>query len=309
MYYCATSADYPSSHCIGASVSDSGIGGPYIPRNESIACPGEWGGAIDPAVFVDGDGAIYMLYKIDGNSHGQGGECFNNIAPHTSTPLLLQRMATDGVTPVGEPVWILDRETDEGDGPLVEAPSLVRVKVSGGGEVYVLFYSTGCTRNIDYDIRVATAPNITGPYTRRGVLLKTDDFGKLYAPGSVTVRTSGAYRASLGLAGHRSSLLDVVNEMTGVTGVGDAASLSVGDGNATIADSSDGTGVALWQIMFHARVVTKSGGIRALFTAGLEFVAEEMENLSETVVKGASRERAKIVRLVEGTISMGGGEG
>jgi len=289
MYYCATSADYPSAHCIGASVSDNGIGGPYLPRNESIACPGEWGGAIDPAVFVDDDREIYLLYKVDGNSHGQGGECYNNNAPYTSTPLLLQRMAEDGVTPVGEAAWLLDRETDEGDGPLIEAPSLVKVKVNDEN-VYVLFYSTGCTRNVDYDIRVVTAPSITGPYTRRGVLLKTDDFGALYAPGSVTVRTSGAYQAGLAGAGD-----SAVNEMTGVTGIGNAASL--GSDNVT-AGASNGTGAALWQIMFHARVVTRSGGIRALFTAGLEFVAEEMENLSATVVKGASKERTKIVRLV-----------
>lgn len=275
MYYCATSAVYPDSHCIGASISSVGIAGPYVPQNESIACEGAWGGAIDPAAFIDVDTvsnatAIYLLYKIDGNSHGQGGECYNTIAPQTSTPLLLQRMADDGVTPIGSPTYLLDRETDEGDGPLVEAPSLV--KVDG---VYVLFYSTGCTRNADYDVRVATATNVTGPYTRRGVLLKSGDYGQLYAPGSVTVRTSVTYQAS------SSSAADA-DEMTGTVGLG--------------AD-----GVALWEIMFHARVVTKSGGIRAVFTAGLEFVEEEMQSLSETVKAGSSKQRTSIVRVVQGS--------
>jgi len=301
MYYCATSAVYPSAHCIGAAVSTNGIAGPYIPRNESIACPGEWGGAIDPAVFVDTaldpttnirTNTIYLLYKVDGNSHGHGGECYNTAAPYTSTPLLLQRMSADGLTPLGAAVYLLDRSTDEGDGPLIEAPSLVKV-----GGVYVLFYSTGCTRNADYDVRVATAASVEGPYVRRGVLLRTGDWGGLFAPGSVTVRTSEAYRAGTGLGAGARSTGDVASEMTGVTGVGGSGN---GSGNETF---------PLWHIMFHARVVTRSGGIRALFTAGLEFVEEEMADLSlsRTVRKGASRERTGIVRLIDGGGGSGGG--
>lgn len=279
MYYSATSLQYPSAHCIGAAESTSGIAGPYIDQNPPLACQGTWGGAIDPSIFIDTlttlntttntnetSTTLYLTYKIDGNSHGLGGECFNTIPPLTSTPILLQRLSPSGLEAVGEPIYLLDRDTDEGDGPLVEAPSLVKV-----GGMYVLFYSSGCTRNADYDVRIATAERVEGPWVRRGVVLKTGDFGALYAPGSVTVRTSNTYQTMQDGEG---------DEMTGVTGVGE-------------------NGEPLWYIMFHARVVTKSGGIRAVFTAGLEFVEAAMQGLSgKSVVKGGSRERTGLVRLI-----------
>ena len=95
---------------------------------------------------------------------------------------MLQRMQTDGTTPVGQAITILDRTKD--DGPLVEAPSLVR---SDEG-IYFLFFSSGCTRTPSYDLKYAWAHNVTGPYTRaRSPLLKTGTWD-LLAPGSVGIR-------------------------------------------------------------------------------------------------------------------------
>ncbi|KAK5164698.1 hypothetical protein LTR04_001730, partial [Oleoguttula sp. CCFEE 6159] len=132
--------------------------------------------------FVDSDGAIYVAYKVDGKNHGNGGICGNSVAPITPTPILLQRMEGDGVTPRGPAVQILDRISE--DGPLVEAPQLVR---SAEG-VYFLFFSSGCTRAPSYDMKYATAMKITGPFTRaESELLQTGDWD-LQAPGSVGVR-------------------------------------------------------------------------------------------------------------------------
>jgi beta-xylosidase len=182
LYYSATAASDADSavHCVGAAVSDEPTG-PFEPEPSPIACPTEDGGAIDPGVITDSDGSIHLAYKIDGNLRGLGGECGNMIFPQKATPILLQKMEDDGVTPSGAPVTILDRTPD--DGPLVEAPVLAR---SDEG-VYFLFYSSGCTFDPSYNVKYATSNSITGPYTRASEpLLQTGSWG-LLAPGSPTV--------------------------------------------------------------------------------------------------------------------------
>lgn len=180
----ATNVSHPS-HCVGAAISNtSSPAGPFTAVNSSIACPIKEGGAIDPAAFVDVDQKIYLAYKVDGNNVGNGGVCGNTAPPLVPTPIRLQKMMDDGVTPDGDYTTILDR-TDE-DGPLVEAPSLVR---SHEG-IYFLFFSSGCTRTPSYNIKYAWAKNVTGPYTRAPFpLLETGDWG-LLAPGSATVAST-----------------------------------------------------------------------------------------------------------------------
>ncbi|KAJ9669450.1 hypothetical protein H2201_000317 [Coniosporium apollinis] len=190
-YSAACSGAAKRTHCIGAAVAEE-VTGPYAPLNTTITCPISAGGAIDPAPVVDGDGTVWLAYKIDGNNVGNGGECGNSIKPLASTPILLQRMTPDGVTPVDEPIRLLDRERS--DGPLVEAPALVQ---SDEGW-WFLFFSSGCTRNPSYDLKYAYSRNLTGPYTRAPRrLLKTGDWGFL-APGSVSVARSEGSAAELG---------------------------------------------------------------------------------------------------------------
>ncbi|KAJ7842253.1 glycosyl hydrolase [Mycena olivaceomarginata] len=187
LYYSATAAANTAAHCVGAATSKT-IRGPYTPLQATIACPISQGGAIDPAGHHHPDGSIYVVYKIDGNSLGHGGSCNNGVAPIVSTPIMLQKMAADGVTPVGSPVQILDR--DAGDGPLVEAPSLINVN-----GVFFLFFSSGCYADTSYDLSYATATSVTGPYTKAraptGPLLVTGKYG-LRAPGSATFAKDGS---------------------------------------------------------------------------------------------------------------------
>lgn len=150
MYFSASSSKDSSKHCVGAAVSSS-ITGPYTPEDSPIACPLDKGGAIDPDGYDD-DGDLYVLYKVDGNSLNQGG----TINP---TPIMLQALKDDGVTPDGDPVQLLDR--DEGDGVLIEAPSL---KKSNG--TYFLTFSSNMYDTTDYDVSYATASAIKGPYTK-----------------------------------------------------------------------------------------------------------------------------------------------
>lgn len=115
---------------------------------------------------------------------------------------MLQRMKKDGVNADGEPITIMTN-TDE-DGPLVEAPMLVRSPESD--PMYFLFFSSGCTRARDYDVKYATSKTITGPYVRaKKPLLQTGDFG-LTAPGSVGVHSDN--KGGLNMAFHARVLVD-----------------------------------------------------------------------------------------------------
>lgn len=175
---------HPVPHCIGAATASSPLG-PFDPLPTPIACPIDKGGAIDAAAFIDDDSTPYVLYKVDGNNVGNGGECGNTNQPLVNTPIMLQKLQADALTPDGSPVPILDRTA--ADGPLVEAPELVR---SSEG-VFFLFFSSGCTRNPSYDLKYATADDIAGPYTRAGEsLLQTGDWD-LHAPGSAGVFPDG----------------------------------------------------------------------------------------------------------------------
>jgi hypothetical protein len=176
---------HPAPHCIGAATASS-IMGPYKPLPSPLACPISAGGAIDAAAFTDHDNTPYLLYKVDGNNIGHGGECGNMAKPRQPTPIMLQRLKADGLSVEGSPLQILDRT--QSDGPLVEAPDLVR---SPEG-IYFLFFSSGCTRAPSYDLKYATARNISGPYTRADrPLLQTGDWSLLHAPGSASLLADG----------------------------------------------------------------------------------------------------------------------
>jgi beta-xylosidase len=217
------------------------------------------GGAIDAQPFRDHDGTFYLLYKIDGNNIGSGGECGNSVPPLQNTPIMLQRLKSDAMTLDGPPVQVLDREAE--DGPLVEAPMLVQPFATGSpasttshptpttpssrnpksktdlapepGQTdsagpYILFYSSGCTQTSSYTIRYAVAPNLTGPYIRAPQPLLQTGISQGHhfeSPGSVGVAR---------------------DERTGQ-----------------------------WRMAFHARSQPRNhewGRVRAMYTAEVEFV-------------------------------------
>lgn len=183
MYYSALSSTDPSKHCFGAATSTS-ITGPYKPEDNYIACPLDQGGAIDPDGFIDDDGTMYVVYKVDGsNLDGDG-----TIHP---TPIMLQALEPDGITPTGDPIKLLDR--DASDGILIEAPSLVRSVVSG---TYFLSYSSHYYASLHYDVGYATGPAVKGPFTKaQAPLLVTGDnttnAGPLGGPGGADFSVDG----------------------------------------------------------------------------------------------------------------------
>ncbi|KAJ5462304.1 hypothetical protein N7530_010509 [Penicillium desertorum] len=181
MYYSGEAKSYLRHHCVGTAIADHPAG-PYVPSNTPLSCRLDRGGSIDPAGFKDKDGSRYVVFKVDGNSIGNGGDCNNGVEPLVSTPILLQKVGADGVTPIGDAVQILDRNTADGDGPLVEAPNLIL-----HGDTYFLFYSTHCFTDPLYDVRYATAKSITGPYTKTNVPLINAGNTGLISPGGGNV--------------------------------------------------------------------------------------------------------------------------
>lgn len=181
MYFSATtnSAGNGAFHCVGTATSNSPLG-PYTPNATPFVCPTDQGGAIDASGFLEQDGTRYVVYKIDGNSLGHGGSCNNGVAPLVSTPIMIQQVASDGVTAIGSAQQILDREDE--DGPLVEAPSLIR----DGSGTYVLFYSSGCYLGDTYDVKYATSSSPTSGFVRaaNNPLLATGSYN-LIGPGGL----------------------------------------------------------------------------------------------------------------------------
>ena len=141
---------------MGAAISESNSPiGPYRPQNTTLACPKKKGGAIDPSPFRDVDGKLYVTYKIDGNSIGHGGVCNNSKKPLVRVQLMLQELKEDGITPVGDPIQILESNKRD-DGPLVESPNLVRTPDG----VYYLFFSSHCFVSPKYDVKYAFSSSV-----------------------------------------------------------------------------------------------------------------------------------------------------
>lgn len=180
LYYSAISNADTSKHCIGYATATN-VTGPYTPSDTALVCPLDQGGAIDPEGYKDADGTRYLIYKVDGNSLNRP-----DTALH-STPILLQQVAADGVTLIGEPTQLLDRT--DADGPLVEAPAMARYTSNDTSKppVYVLFYSSNVFTTPAYDVSYATSSSVKGPFARSNApLLKTGDAaGKLVGPGGL----------------------------------------------------------------------------------------------------------------------------
>jgi hypothetical protein len=92
---------------------------------DPLVCQTELGGSINPHVFIDTDGATYLLWKADGNAIGQ------------RSTLYAQRLVPNGLSLAGQPVPLL-RSDAAWEQPLIENPALVAADGS-----YLLLYSGG----------------------------------------------------------------------------------------------------------------------------------------------------------------------
>jgi len=201
MYFSATTntAGDGRFHCVGAAKADN-VKGPYDSVSDSpLACPTDEGGAIDASAFRDANGTRYVLYKIDGNAIGFGGECNNAVEPQRDTWIVLQQVAADGHTLVGPAHRILNR--DDIDGPLIEGPALVRYP----GPKYVLHFSSQCYTSEHYSSSYAVSDTIDGGYQKaKFPLLVTGTPAGVWGPGHADVDWDGQHMAFHGYASKES---------------------------------------------------------------------------------------------------------
>ncbi len=124
LYYTArhTASD---RQCIGRAVSSKGPRGPFVDTSSApLVCQLNYYGSIDPDVFRDTDGSLYLHWKSDDNAVAGG------------VPKLFgARLSSDGLRLRTDPTLLM-RYDQEWENPLVEAPQMVRA-----GSGYHLFYS------------------------------------------------------------------------------------------------------------------------------------------------------------------------
>jgi beta-xylosidase len=136
----------PQTMCIGDAVSTVAQG-PYLAGGTPLVCQQSLGGSIDPRVFMDANGAPYMIWKSDQNA----------VSDSNDTQIYSQPLSADGMQLVG-PRRVIFGPDEPWQGHIVEAPQLVLVRGA-----YWLFYSGGWFNQPGYAIGVARCAGPFGP--------------------------------------------------------------------------------------------------------------------------------------------------
>jgi beta-xylosidase len=146
LYYTALSSRL-SSQCIGAAIASSPRG-PFVDRGKQpLVCQKAEGGSIDASPFRDRDGALYLLWKNDGNCCG------------VDTFIYAQRLSANGLKLLGRRTRLVKQDA-KWEGQLVEAPTLWRQ----GGRYY-LFFSANAFDSALYAVGYARCKGPLGPCT------------------------------------------------------------------------------------------------------------------------------------------------
>jgi Glycosyl hydrolases family 43 len=147
LYFAARSVAGPE--CIGVATSTSPLGPYSSTSSQPLECQTSMGGSIDPSVYVDQGGSLWLLWKNDGNATGQG------------VWLWSSRLAPDGRSLAGPSAALLTTSAYWQQG-VIENPDLVSID----GTLY-LFYSGGTWSDASYGTGFATCAGPAGPCTNR----------------------------------------------------------------------------------------------------------------------------------------------
>jgi beta-xylosidase len=143
-YYMAYTAD---EHIAIAS-SDSPLG-PF--RQQVQKAITEQGKQIDPFIFKDADGKLYLYQvRLDQGNRIYAARLKDDLSDIDGTTL------TECIH--AEPGW---ENTAASQWPVSEGPTVINI-----GKLYYLFYSANDFRNIDYAVGYATSASPTGPWTK-----------------------------------------------------------------------------------------------------------------------------------------------
>lgn len=133
--------------CVGVAEARDPMGPFTSPATEPLVCQRELGGTIDPSVFRDADGQLYLYYKNDGNAIGR------------PTDLFGQRLSPDGLSLTGEAVALL-RNDQPWEAHVIESPTMAR-----HGDAYVMFFSAN---HFGWEEHQRLSPYAMGYATCRG---------------------------------------------------------------------------------------------------------------------------------------------
>ncbi len=147
MYYVARDNKI-DRQCIGVGVAKNPVGAFLDSNDEPLICQKDWGGSIDPYVFQDDDGRLFLLWKNDGNCCG------------FDVWLWVQELSPDGLTLLGEPVRLIKMD-QPWERPLIENPAMVK-----HGNKYYLFYSGNWWESHEYAVGYAVCETVFGPCTK-----------------------------------------------------------------------------------------------------------------------------------------------
>ena len=169
LYYTATNRA-TGRQAIGVATSAS-PSAQFVPTGAApLVTQTSQGGAIDPSVFTDADGARYLLWKNDGNAVGQ------------DTNIYIQRLSADGLGLTGTPTALIHQDR-AWEGNLVEGP----VMWAQGGKYY-LFYCANNFASGAYSTGYAVSTSLRGPYVKpAGPILQTE--GAVVGPGGPEIVT------------------------------------------------------------------------------------------------------------------------
>lgn len=156
-----TSGSKQGKLCIGSAVA-SHVTGPYRTSNTPLLEFAEMG-VIDPTLFEDEDGRVYLFWKDDANAVGKPCHIYVQEMSHSNPG---EQFATGS-----SPTVLLTSRPDGWENGIVEGPEMV--KHNGW---YYLFYS-GSGYSSNYAEGVARSRNILGPYEkyRGNPILKAND--------------------------------------------------------------------------------------------------------------------------------------
>lgn len=135
--------------CVGVAEAADPLGPFTSAATEPLVCQRELGGTIDPSIFRDADGQLYLYYKNDGNAIGRPTELFG------------QRLSPDGLGLTGEAV-ALARNDRPWEAHVIELPTMVR-----HGGAFILFFSAN---HFGWEEHQRLSPYAMGYATCRGPL-------------------------------------------------------------------------------------------------------------------------------------------
>lgn len=147
LYY-TTRGPEDGRQCISVATAERPEG-PYRDVSEApLVYEDEAGGSIDASPFTDTDGQSWLTWKNDGNAVG------------VDTWISIQRLASDGLSLLGEPVRLIKQDL-AWEGHLVEGSYLWH----RDGRFH-LFYSANAFASADYAVGHAVAEAPDGPYLK-----------------------------------------------------------------------------------------------------------------------------------------------